>query len=310
MILMPNKGKLVAISGSTAQCIAQAIEVPIPNASQLIFSAILKGKQRYIICNNVAKVFIDDCYQLLGSNFAKSCRMKKKWVPYVVFFALLLAGYFIYVFAENDFSQTGLPVINDNIPAFSFIDQNGKTITERDLDRKVYVAEYFFTTCKGICPRMNANMRRVFDTYKNEMDFRIVSHTCMPETDSVPLLKAYESKMLNGVIKKTEDSKYTIYYDSTMAKPTAPSNWIFLTGDKKALYSLARNGYMIDNNKPDSTQNIADQFIHTQFFALVDKQARVRGIYDGLKEDEIQKLLKDIKGLLDEKTQTRSLKGF
>lgn len=236
--------------------------------------------------------------------------MKKKWVPYVVFFAVLFTGYFVYVFATNDFSQSNLKVINDNIPTFSFVNQDGKTITERDVEGKVYVAEYFFTTCKGICPRMNANMRRVFEAYKDEKGFMILSHTCMPETDSVPVLKSYEAKMIKGNLIKTDKAKYTIYYDSTMGQNTAPTNWNFLTGDKTMLYNLARHGYLIDNNKPDSSQNIANQFIHSQFFALVDKQSRVRGIYDGLQEDEVQKLLKDIKGLLEEKSQTRSLKGF
>jgi len=93
----------------------------------------------------------------------------------------------------------------------------------------------------------------------------------------------------------------------------AVAAWIVLgpatdfTSDKKALYNMARQSYMIDNNKPDTSANIADQFIHTQFFALVDKQGRVRGIYDGLKEDEIQKLLKDVKEVLQEKYQSRSL---
>ncbi|UEG50637.1 SCO family protein [Ferruginibacter lapsinanis] len=217
--------------------------------------------------------------------------MKKKWLIYIGFFVVLLTGYFIYVFKDNDFSQSNLPVINNNIPAFSFINQDGKKVTERDFEGKVYVAEYFFTTCKGICPRMNANMRKVFDVYKNEKEFAVLSHTCMPETDSIPLLKAYEAKMLNGISSHI-------------------ATWDFVTGDKTALYNMARHGYLIDNNKPDSVQNISDQFIHTQFFALVDKQTRVRGIYDGLEEKEIEKLLKDIKGLLNEKYLTRSLKGF
>ncbi|MGG9970690.1 SCO family protein [Ferruginibacter sp. SUN002] len=236
--------------------------------------------------------------------------MKKKWVPYIVFFGLLLTGYFVFVFATNDFSQSNLPVINSNIPVFSFTNQDGKTITERDVEGKVYVVDYFFTTCTGICPRMNGNMRRVFDAYKNEKDFMVLSHTCMPETDSVSVLKTYQIKMLNGVLNKVGNSKYIVQYDSSMGKNITSTNWQFLTGNKEALYKLARHGYLIDNNKPDSAQNVGTDFLHTQFFALVDKQSRVRGIYDGLQDDEIGKLLKDIKGLLAEKTPTRSLKGF
>jgi protein SCO1/2 len=136
----------------------------------------------------------------------------------------------------------------------------------------------------------------------------------MPETDSVPLLKAYETKMINGNLKKNQDGSFKIEYDST-TKPLSPkllnTNWYFVTGDKAALYKMARQSYMIDNNKPDSAQTLADQFIHTQFFALVDNQRRLRGIYDGLNEEEMQKLLKDIKGLLKEKITTkRFMNGF
>ena len=233
--------------------------------------------------------------------------MGKKWHWYVGFFVLLFGGYFWYFFSQDDFSQSSLPVINNNVQAFSFTNQNGKVITERDVDGKVYVAEFFFTTCKGICPKMNANMRRVYDAYKNDSIFMILSHTCMPETDSVPLLKKYEQQMLNGNLVQNEDGSYKIKYDSTRQATSGNSSWHFVTGDKVALYKMARQSYMIDNNKPDSATAIADQFIHTQFFALMDKQSRVRGIYDGLKENEIQKLLKDIQAVLKEKYQSRSL---
>ena len=232
----------------------------------------------------------------------------KKWYLYVGFFVLLFGAYFIYFFSQDDFKQSNLPVIN-NVQPFSFINQNGKTITERDVEGKIYVTEYFFTTCKGICPKMNANMRRVYDAYHNDSSFMIISHTCMPETDSVPLLKQYEQKMLAGKLIKNNDGSYRVDYDSAAGSNQVNTNspWNFVTGDKRALYNMARQSYMIDNNKPDTAALIADQFIHTQFFALVDKQTRVRGIYDGLKEDEIQKLLQDIKSLQKEKYQSRSL---
>lgn len=237
--------------------------------------------------------------------------MNKKWW-YVGFFVLLFAIYFIYVFSQTDISQSNLPVINNNVQAFSFTNQNGKTISEKDVDGKVYLAEFFFTTCKGICPKMNANMRRVYDNFKTDSNFIIISHTCMPETDSVPLLKNYEQKMLNGKLEKNTDGTYKIVYDTLTGAKQTPAHpfWNFVTGDKTALYNMARHSYLIDNNKPDTTQNIADQFIHTQLFALMDKQTRVRGIYDGLKEAEMQKLLKDIAGLLKEKHQNRQLKGY
>ncbi len=164
---------------------------------------------------------------------------------------------------------------------FSFKDQNGDMITQKNMDDKVYVTNYFFTTCKGICPKMNFNLKGVYDQFKNNQDFAIISHSSMPETDSVPLLKAYEKKMVGND-----------YND--------PAKWYFVTGSKDSLYKMARQSYLLDNDKNNSV-NIEEAFIHTQFFALVDKQKRVRGIYDGLKPAEITRLEKDITDLLKEK---------
>ena len=239
--------------------------------------------------------------------------MSKKLLLYVVFFAVLLGAFYLLVFSDYDFTKSNLPVRIDNVQDFSFVNQNGKTITQRDVDGKVYVAEYFFTTCKGICPKMNANMRRVYEAFKDEPDFMILSHSCMPETDSVPLLKAYEARMIDGKLMKNTDGSYKIEYDTANNQhATTNLNWNFVTGDKAALYKMARQSYGIDNGKPDSTQIIKDQFIHTQFFALIDKQRRVRGmVYDGLSNDEVDNLIRDIKGLLKEKiTSKHFMNGF
>jgi protein SCO1 len=248
----------------------------------------------------------------LRRKFVEIQGMKKfKWLIYIGFFIVLLGVFYAFVFSDYDFSASKLKVINPSIAGFSFVNQDGKIITQNETENKVYVAEYFFTTCKGICPKMNANMRRVFDEYKAEKDFLILSHTCMPETDSVPLMKAYERKMILGKLIRSNDGSYNINtVGIDLAATVNNPNWQFLTGDKTSLYKMAREGYMIDNGKPDSTQ-IQDQFIHTQFFSLVDRYGRVRGIYDGLKEEEIQKLLSDIKGLLKEKvTPKRFMNGF
>ena len=197
------------------------------------------------------------------------------------FLILLTGGFYYFLFAGTDYYKVKLPVLS-YVQDFSFINQNGKAITQKDITGNVYVVEYFFTTCKGICPKMNENMKTVYDKFKNEKDFKIISHTCMPETDSVPLLKAYEKKLLG-------DSA------STQTK----INWYFVTGSKDSLYKMARESYLLDNEKNNSG-NIQDQFIHTQFFALVDKKGQVRGVYDALKTDEIQKLEKDIEDLLKE----------
>ena len=236
--------------------------------------------------------------------------MKNKLWIYLGFFVVLLGVFYFFVFADYDFSASKLGVINEEVPEFEFVNQDGKTISQRDTDGKVYVAEYFFTTCQGICPQMNANMRRVYDQYKDEPNFMILSHTCMPEVDSVHLMKAYEQKTINGILIKKDDGSYKLNPQRAgEAVPVTNTSWQFLTGDKMKLYDMARLGYKIDNGKTDSLRRIEDQFIHTQFFALVDKYRRVRGIYDGLKEDEVQKLMIDIKGLLKEKVAPKRFMG-
>jgi protein SCO1/2 len=139
------------------------------------------------------------------------------------------------------------------------------------------VAEYFFTTCKGICPKMNTNMKELYAAFKDEPDFLILSHTVDPETDSVARMKHYADSL-------HADSK----------------TWIFLTGRKDSLYRAARVSYLLDDPK-NNDEDISRQFIHTQFFALVDKQGDVRKIIDGLKKDEIAELKTDIDNLLKEK---------
>jgi len=207
--------------------------------------------------------------------------MKKKLLWLFAFFIVLLGAFYFFLFRDTDYYKAKLPVLT-YVQNFSFTDQNGKQLAQKNMEGKVYVTEYFFTTCKGICPKMNYNMKTIYEKYKNEPDFAIISHTCMPETDSVPLMKAYAQRMGAG------------------------PNWFFVTGSKDSLYKMARVSYLLDNEKNNS-MNIKDQFIHTQFFALVDKESRVRGVYDGLKNDEIDKLSRDIKDLLKE-TKTRT--GF
>jgi protein SCO1/2 len=206
--------------------------------------------------------------------------MKKKIIFYSIFFVLLISTFYILLSFTKGFFDVKLPVMS-YVQDFSFTDQNGQTVTQKNIDGKVYVAEYFFTTCKGICPKMNFNMKGVYDQFKKDKDFAIISHTSMPETDSVPLLKEYEEKMIGS-------------------NPQYAAKWYFVTGSKDSLYKMARQSYLLDNDKNNS-ENIKEAFIHTQFFALVDKQKRVRGIYDGLKKDEIARLEKDIATLLKEK---------
>ncbi|MEO7960129.1 MAG: SCO family protein [Ginsengibacter sp.] len=211
--------------------------------------------------------------------------MKKKLIWFGCFFLVLLAVFYFFLFSGTDYYKVKLPVLN-YVQNFSFTGQNGNVVDNHDIEGKVYVTEYFFTTCKGICPKMNANMKGIYEKFKNDDNFAIVSHTSMPETDSVPLMKKYEEKMIG-------------------ANPGYPAKWYFVTGSKDSLYKMARESYLLDNDKNNSL-NINDHFIHTQFFALVDKEQRVRGIYDGLKQDELEKLEKDIAALLKEPVEKGS----
>jgi protein SCO1 len=208
------------------------------------------------------------------------CKMKKRLILLAGFTIVLVSLLWFLLSFQKGFFDVKLPVMS-YVQDFSFTDQDGKNVNEHSVDGKVYVTEYFFTTCKGICPKMNANMQKVYEKFKNDNDFAIISHTSMPETDSVPLMKAYEEKMIGK-------------------NPNYPAKWYFVTGSKDSLYKMARQSYILDNDKNNSV-NISEAFIHTQFFALVDKQKRVRGIYDGLKMDEIARLDTDIQELLNEK---------
>jgi len=203
--------------------------------------------------------------------------MKKKTIIYIGFFVLLFAGFYYGLkLTIPGFGDVKLPVLS-YVQPFAFTDQDNHVITQKDLTGKVYVAEYFFTTCKGICPKLNTNMKSVYEAFKNEKDFAILSHTVDPETDTVARMKRYA--------------------DSLGAKA---GHWFFLTGRKDSLYRAARVSYLLDDPK-NSDDKIEDQFIHTQFFALVDKSGRVRKIYDGLKKEELDELEKDIPKLLNEK---------
>ena len=200
--------------------------------------------------------------------------MSKKSLFYTVFFAALVVGfYFAMTRLIPGFGKKELPVLS-YVQPFAFTNQAGKVITEKDMQGKVAVVEYFFTTCKGICPKMNANMQQVYKQYKSEPNFRILSHTVDPDTDSVPQMRRYA--------------------DSLGANA---EDWWFLTGRKDSLYAAARNSYLLDDPK-NNTGGIDEQFIHTQFFALIDKQGKVRKIYDGLKKDELDELKQDIGRLL------------
>ena len=202
--------------------------------------------------------------------------MKKKTIFYIAFFTVLVVGFYVTMsFIVPGFTKAKLIPIS-KVQPFSFTDQDGNTITNKEVRGTVYVAEYFFTTCKGICPKMTDQLVRVYDQFKNEPDFRILSHTCDPGTDSAARLKEYAQKL-------SIDTK----------------KWIFLTGRKDSLYNMARFSYMIDD-PANNLKSTEEDFLHTQFFALVDKKGNVRKIYDGIKQGEVDMMMRDISKLLKE----------
>jgi protein SCO1 len=157
------------------------------------------------------------------------------------------------------------------ISDFSFTNQNGKTITQKDYEGKIYVADFFFTTCGSICPKMTTNLVDVQKAIQNNPKVMLLSHTVFPETDSVPALKAYAEKY--GVI----DAK-----------------WNLVTGDKKDIYTMARKSYLaVKMGRPDQLYDM----VHTENFVLVDQKRRVRGFYDGTKKEDVERLIEDINWL-------------
>ena len=201
--------------------------------------------------------------------------MSKKGIGYLIFFAVLFAVFYGVLMYTTDFAKVKLPVLN-TVQHFSFLRQDSTMVSQQETQGKVYVVEYFFTSCRGICPKMNKNMKAIYERFKSDSNFIVISHTVNPETDSLPVIRHYADSM--GANSK---------------------NWWFVTGSKEELYKAARESYMLDDPKNNS-KNINEQFLHTQFFTLVDRIGRVRGVYDGIKKDEVEQLIHDISELIAE----------
>jgi protein SCO1/2 len=154
------------------------------------------------------------------------------------------------------------------IADFKLFDQTGNIVTNKDFENHIYVADFFFTTCPSICPKMSANMAELASYYKNDADIMFLSHSVTPVADSVPVLAAYGAK--HGA---------------------DPKQWKLTTGDKKHIYELARRSYFAVTTEGDGGD--AD-FIHTENFILVDKERKIRGFYDGTSKADMQRLKDDI----------------
>jgi protein SCO1 len=206
---------------------------------------------------------------------------------YIAFVALVLIGFVYFMTTINKEKQNSLPyfgidsVTNSNdtiwhkVGDFKLISQTADTISQKNLENTIYVADFFFVNCPGICIKMAKQMGRVYLAYKDNPNVKIVSHTVNPENDSVEVLMDYAKKQ--GV--------------------TDQKKWIFLTGKKAAIYKLAREQYYATATQGDGG---ADDFVHTERFTLVDKNKRIRGFYDGTNENEINQMMFDIDRLLKE----------
>lgn len=160
------------------------------------------------------------------------------------------------------------------IADFEFINQNGKKITQKDYENKVFVADFFFTTCGSICPKMTTNLVEIQKVFINNPKVMLLSHSVMPDVDDVKKLKEY------AVLNAVKDKK-----------------WNLVTGDKKAIYTMARKSYLaVKMGNPNELYDM----VHTENFVLVDTKMRVRGFYDGTKPEDIQKLIEDIEFLCEE----------
>ena len=187
--------------------------------------------------------------------------------------SLKLPFYIESTFTPNWFSQNETKTANiHTIPPFDLINQNGEHITDKSVEGKIYVVDFFFTSCPGICKKMTNNMMDVQAAFKDDSDVLILSHSVTPENDSVTILKNYADG--NGIIS---------------------GKWHLLTGERKAIYDLGRKSYFIEEDLGE--ERTEDEFLHTENFVLIDQNKRIRGIYNGLKKADVAQLIEDIQTL-------------
>lgn len=178
------------------------------------------------------------------------------------------------VLGEKNVLANGDSVFHE-VGSFEFENQFHEVINEKTVTGKIYVADFFFATCQSICPQMSTQLTRVQKAFKNDPDFLILSHTVNPMHDTVEVL-----------------NQYAIGYGALKDK------WHFLTGSKKEIYRIAKEGYLVNAIQDDGTE---EGFLHTELFILVDKKKRLRGMYDGTDSVAVNKLIEDIKLLKTEK---------
>jgi protein SCO1/2 len=176
---------------------------------------------------------------------------------------------------SSEFTPRFLNNVPDNfhhIRSFHLTAQTGKSFTEKNLEGKISVVNFFFTNCPGICPRMTINMKVLQDSFINNKNIQLISHSVTPDKDSIPVLQAFA---------KTHSVK--------------ANKWVLLTGSKYEIYDLGRKFYFVEEDQGEKRDTSI--FLHTENFVLIDKQLHIRGIYNGLSLPSIQNLIADIKEL-------------
>ncbi|MGV8879869.1 MAG: SCO family protein [Sphingobacteriaceae bacterium] len=168
--------------------------------------------------------------------------------------------------------KTVTDTVYQTIPVFQFLNQAGDSIGNKNLDGKIYVADFFFTSCPSICPVMQRNMLKVYDEFKGKPDFKLLSFTIDPKHDTIPVLKKYAEKIGAGA-----------------------DQWWFLLGRKEEVYQLAKDGYLVTAKEDKAAPG---GLLHEGYFILVDQQRRIRGAYDGTDEKQVEKLIGDIHTLM------------
>jgi len=226
-----------------------------------------------------------------GLKMRLSLLITTKIKPVLVSSAMLLLGSISIITATSAYGADDLPYYNSKeftphwiesgsdalndfhqIPAFSFTNQDGEEVSEKDFENKIYVAGFFFSTCPGICPMIRSKLAKVQEAFIDDDSVKILQHSIRPNTDTVDLLKAYADK--NGILS---------------------SKWYLATGERDAIYSLAKSAYFASDDL-GNLQNTED-FLHTESLLLIDQNRHIRGIYNGLNSASVDYLIADIKAL-------------
>lgn len=177
-------------------------------------------------------------------------------------------------YGHHDIDPDTMETVFHQIPEFSFVNQNNEIITEKKLDNKITIVDFFFTTCGSICPKMTKNMKQLQEDLMGDSEIQFLSHTVNPELDTVEKLQKY--------IEKFE-----------LNTP----NWNFVTGNKQQIYEMGVNYYLLSTQEDALAEG---GFLHSEFFVLIDKNRNHRGFYDGTDKEEMERLKKDLKTLQNE----------